>query len=387
MRTHTIDLCYCTNVHPAETWLDTLASLELYTLPVRDQLIQEGVLENGQLFAIGLRLSAIAANTLIHSSELTKFKQWLSEHHCYVYTINGFPYGAFHNERVKEQVYRPDWTSNERLDYTKKLFFLISELCPNDTGGSISTLPGSFKAFEANEERMFSLLYACAEHIDSCVQSSGKDLHLGLEPEPLGHFENTEEAILFLQRFFKWALTKPLKEKTLRRYIGINFDTCHFALEFEDCATALKRFNDEGIRISKIHLSNAIEVTPSDTLALETIKKFNEPTYLHQVMLQHSDGSVDRYEDLDHFFKDLPDFENTALARIHFHIPLYQNPPAPLRSTATHTKAALEYLADNPSTCSHVEMETYTWGVFPSEMQKPLVEQLVEEYLWTLKHV
>jgi len=52
---------------------------------------------------------------------------------------------------VKEQVYRPDWTETERLEYTNQLFDIIAQLCPEDCGGSVSTLPGSFKEFKATE--------------------------------------------------------------------------------------------------------------------------------------------------------------------------------------------------------------------------------------------
>ena len=33
----------------------------------------------------------------------------------YVFTLNGFPYGAFHATRVKEHVYLPDWRDRRRL--------------------------------------------------------------------------------------------------------------------------------------------------------------------------------------------------------------------------------------------------------------------------------
>ena len=46
--------------------------------------------------------------------------RWLDQHNCYVFTINGFPYGKFHGTRVKEKVYLPDWTSAERVDFTNR---------------------------------------------------------------------------------------------------------------------------------------------------------------------------------------------------------------------------------------------------------------------------
>ena len=45
----------------------------------------------------------------------------------------------------------------------------------------------------------------------------------------------------------------------------------------------------------------------------------------------------------------------------------------------------LDLLQIDPSLCSHLEMETYTWEVLPSEMKyRDVVEQLVNEYDWTL---
>ena len=107
-----VELAYCTNVHRGNTWEETFRSLQTDVLSVRKKVCPEN------RYAIGLRLGANAAKTLNDPSELKKFKKWLDQNSCYVFTINGFPYGEFHRTRVKEQVYRPDWTSRERLDYT-----------------------------------------------------------------------------------------------------------------------------------------------------------------------------------------------------------------------------------------------------------------------------
>lgn len=107
---HNHHLSYCTNIHPAETWAETLGALEDHTLKVRDEITREN-----EPYAIGLRLSAVAARELLEGDNLPLFKEWLSEHNCYVFTINGFPYGSFHGTRVKENVYRPDWSSPDRL--------------------------------------------------------------------------------------------------------------------------------------------------------------------------------------------------------------------------------------------------------------------------------
>ncbi|MEN8772567.1 MAG: metabolite traffic protein EboE [Akkermansiaceae bacterium] len=365
-------LAYCTNIHPAESWAETFHVLKTDVLAVRDRVA------SGEKFAIGLRLSALAASELIGTDgqNLRLFKAWLAEENCYVFTINGFPYGSFHGTRVKEKVYQPDWTTEERLTYTNNLFIIISELCPEDSGGSVSTLPGSFKEFQADEKLIFANLYACSRLIETLSLESGKDLHLGLEPEPLGHFENTEETLAFFERFLTWCEARELDSNPVKKHIGINYDTCHFALEFEDCHRSLKALTDAGLRISKIHLSNALSFDPKNPEALEAIRQFDEPTYLHQVIL--NTDPLTR-------FKDLPEFDGSTDAtegRIHFHVPLYSEPLAPLASTLDHAEAAIAYLKEHPETCPHLEIETYTWGVLPDQLQKPLTDQISAEYEW-----
>ena len=115
-------LGYCTNIHPAETWPETLRALETHTLKVRDLLLESDHHPIGKPYPIGLRLSARAAAELLHRENLQKFEDWLDTNNSYVFTINGFPYGSFHGSRVKEQVFLPDWTSPERVSYTQQLF-------------------------------------------------------------------------------------------------------------------------------------------------------------------------------------------------------------------------------------------------------------------------
>lgn len=368
-------LAYCTNIHPAESWSETLLALENHTLQVRDQ-----VQSAGEPYAIGLRLSARAAEELLQKDNLECFKKWLDKEECYVFTINGFPYGSFHGTRVKEKVYQPDWTTRQRLDYTKELFTIISQLVPAGVEGSVSTLPGSFKAFGANEHAIFENLQACAEHIEHLAIKHGCDLHLGMEPEPLGHFENTEETIAFFERLLSYSPTPEL----IKKRIGINYDTCHFALEFDDCEASLDRFRAAGLRISKIHLSSALEFNPASQAAIDAIRVFDEPTYLHQVIVQNHDGNLIRFHDLPAFLETTQEMIEPATARVHFHIPLYTTPRQPLSSTQKHAADAIHYLQSHPGFCTHVEIETYTWGVLPDGLQIPIDEQIAREYDWVL---
>ena len=76
-------------------------------------------------------------------------KRFLAEGNYYVFTINGFPYGAFHGRKVKEDAYRPDWSEPERLAYTDHLAGILAELLPAGQQGSVSTVPCTFKPWAA----------------------------------------------------------------------------------------------------------------------------------------------------------------------------------------------------------------------------------------------
>src|SRR5947209_5322428 len=144
---HGLHLSYCTNVHRGETWAETFEALERYTLAVKQRVCPEGP------YAIGLRLSHQAATELKQPEALLHFEKWLDENDCYVFTINGFPYGKFHGTRVKEQVYLPDWSSAERVSYTRLLFDLLAELLPAGLEGSVSTVPCGFKQPAATSQK------------------------------------------------------------------------------------------------------------------------------------------------------------------------------------------------------------------------------------------
>ena len=92
-------------------------------------------------------MSARAAEELEQPPALAEFRAFMRDGDYYVPTINGFPFGAFHRERVKENVYLPDWRDRRRVDYTNRLANLLAALL-RDRGiaeGSVSTVPGAFK--------------------------------------------------------------------------------------------------------------------------------------------------------------------------------------------------------------------------------------------------
>ncbi len=384
MKFHSSHLSYCTNIHPAETWAETFIMLQMHVLAVRDRLREEELLNHHEPFAIGLRLSAVAASELLGGNRLAQFKSWLAETNTYVFTINGFPYGSFHGTRVKEQVFKPDWTEQARVEYTKNLFRILAVIARPETSASVSTLPGSHKTFHADEAVIRKNLHELASWLENLSLETGHDFHLGLEPEPLGHFENTAETLAFFQRLHAEA---PDSE-TLRRRIGVNYDACHFALEYDAARPSLDALTAAGIRISKIHLSSALALDPRDPAALAAIRSFDEPVYFHQVLLQRADQPLTRFADLPLFFAAVENQEIEPAAfeemRVHFHIPLDAEPAAPLRSTRDQTREVLSWRRDHPAACHHWEIETYTWAVLPENLSRPVEEQIAGEYGWVI---
>ncbi len=379
---HGLHLAYCTNVHRGVTWAETFSALEQHTLVVKEAVCPDAP------YAIGLRLGDVASRELSDPTRLREFQRWLERHDCYVFTINGFPFGRFHGTRVKEQVYAPDWTAPARLAYTNRLFDLLATLVPSGMAGSVSTLPGSFKEFihsPEQERAMRTNLWRCVEHMAKLSAETGKDLHLGLEPEPFGFCENTAETIAF---FAALAADRP-NDPRLLRHLGVNYDACHFAVEFEQPANAIEAFTRQGIRLSKLHLSNALRLAPTAP-ARQRLAQFQDGIYLHQVIGRRADGLLNRHKDID-----------AALAaaagkvafsdeewRVHFHIPLQTEPENEFKNTSEDLKEVLRLLGRNPTLCQHLEIETYTWEVMPAAYRKGRVEdQLIAEYDWTLNQL
>lgn len=377
---HDIHLGYCTNIHRGETWEETWNGLKNYTLRVKDRV------SDGKPYGIGLRLSEQAARELSAPGKIAEFKAWLDANGCYVFTINGFPYGSFHGTRVKEQVFKPDWSTQERLIYTNLLFDILAQLLPPGVSGSVSTLPGSHKTFGVGADELnaiFTNLRLCREHIEKVSSATGHDLHLGLEPEPLGLFETSGETL----KFFGLYLDRNPQDRDFFKFVGLNYDTCHLAIEFEDAKKALDRITGAGIRLSKLHFSSALKLKPTPENVAK-LHAFDEPVYFHQVIASYgADEPLRR-------FKDLPDALQFAQTnpnelgeewRVHFHIPIHAQPGGGFDSTRDHLIGAMDWLAANPTKCQHIEMETYTWEVLPAEMRSgDVVDQLVKEYEWTL---
>jgi len=375
-----IHLTYCLNVHKGETWRENLAAIREYTLAVKDRVA------DGKPFGLGLRLSHTAAQELLAPGKLDEARDFFGANNVYAFTINGFPYGRFHDGPVKENVYRPDWRTTKRRDYTLDLAKILAGLLPEGVDGSISTVPCSFKPWittDTDVEQMVAHLVDCARSLHEIHDSTGKEIHLGLEPEPCCYLETTGDAIRFINDSLFRLGGKKLSEEILRRHIGLCFDTCHVAIQFEELAGSLRRYEGEGIRISKIQVSAALR-GHCTAAPLEELKAFDEPVYLHQVKARTASNEILSWDDLPEALRELPKRADAREMRVHFHVPLFVEKYWALGSTASTLTP--EFFAQvRKGATSHLEIETYTFDVLPEDLQAGgITHSIASEFDWLL---
>ena len=380
---HGLHLACCLGLESVATWPEIFSALDKCVPALREQICPR------QRFGLSLSLHHRAARQLSEPPAVLAFRKWLDQHQCYVFTINGSAYGHHPAGTVKEQVYAHDWTTPERVAYTNLLFDLLARLVPPDVPGSVSTLPASYKGFVRTPEEVKILrnnLWRCVEHIARLGECTERKLHLALEPAPLGLLECSAETLQFFERL----RTDRRNDHRLDAHLGVNYDSCHFAVEYEEPQNALAVLHQHGIQVSKIHVGNALKVRPTPE-ARQALAAFKEDAYLHQVVVRRPDGHRVIYSDLDDALATEPKLNESQSGaeivewRIHSHVPLASPPMPPLANTSDHVLGVFDWLAAHPGLCSHMEMQTYTWDTQPAELRNlSLVERLGAEYEWTV---
>ncbi|HVL67368.1 MAG TPA: metabolite traffic protein EboE [Vicinamibacterales bacterium] len=383
-------LTYCSNIHPGESWPEVRAALGATLPAVRARLQVEGPL------GIGLRLSAAAAEELERAESLEEFRDFLRRGNYYVFTINGFPYGAFHGTRVKERVYLPDWRDPARIHYSDRLARILAALMDGgpDVTGTISTVPGAFRPTARRRRDADQIARGILRHaatLHAIRQQTGRTIALALEPEPACFLETIDDAVEFFRsRLFDEVFVAEaagdmrldLDVGLVRRHVGLCLDTCHMAVEFEDAADAFARLAGDGIMVAKVQVSSAIRIPSpaANPAALATLARFADDVYLHQVVARGA-AEFTRHTDLP----DALVTRATAAAgewRVHFHVPLFMDALPPLETTQGYVRQVLALLRRNDA-CRYLEVETYTWDVLPPEYRTTDVgEAIARELAW-----
>ena len=365
---HLGHLSYCTNIHAGETWPDVISSLQTHLPSIKAKFCP------GKPFGVGLRLGASAAQALVRPEALAELKRFLEDGDYYVFTINGFPYGPFHGQPVKENVYAPDWSTPERLAYSNSLADILEQILPEGIEGSISTVPGTFKPWaDGRRETIAAMLLDHVAHLVKLKERSGVSIALALEPEPYCMLETIDETVNFFNEYLftgdavarlsrATGLNAVNAEDALRRHLGVCYDVCHAAVEYEDPVGSIRSLKAAGIAIPKLQLSSALRIAKLAPETAGLLRPFDEPVYLHQVIAQNGEG-IRRYHDLP---EALADGQQTAEEewRIHFHVPVFLDELKDFGTTQFFLREILaQHLVD--PIAPHLEVETYTWDVLP----------------------
>jgi hypothetical protein len=384
-------LTYCTNIHKGISWPEVRAYLERDVPAVKAQVSPE------RPFGLGFRLAAQAAHDLQAPDTTAELRELLARHGLYVFTLNGFPYGPFHGVRVKEEVYQPDWSFPERLAYTNLLADLLHELLPDDptVEGSVSTVPGTFRPLAADPGRLERIVDHLLRHVAHLVRvhrASGRTIALAIEPEPMCMLETIGETAAFVEeRLLARAaldrlaalvgLDRSAAELALRRHLGICYDVCHAAVEFEDAVASLARLRAAGIAVPKLQLSAALRVSRMSPEHAAWLQRFDDGVYLHQVVAREADR-LERYLDLPPALAEYARNGGAAEWRVHCHVPVFM-PEAGLAATTQPFLSEILGLHRKQAISAHLEVETYTWDVLPASLREvDLPVAIARELAW-----
>lgn len=364
---------YCSNVHPGETSELVEDNIKRFTGPIR-QCRKLSSMQHG------LWLSERACDEyLLDQSRFDALKQRINEHQLSVVTLNAFPVGNFHAERVKQAVYLPHWGKQQRLDYTLKTAQLLAKLLPSDEPfGTLSSLPLGYAQQWTDKNHAYALNYLCETVIalSRLEDSSGKHIQLCLEMEPGCVIQETSQLItLFKQQLPPVAKRYGLPPSQISRYLGICFDVCHQAVMYENVYQSLQKIVDAGISIGKIQISSALRVSQPGSPAVKNwLSAFAESRYLHQTTGLTASGDRVFSDDLELALSN-QQFQTFEEWRIHFHVPVHQATLGNqwMATTASEINTVFLFLSEHPQCKPHLELETYSWGVLP-EQHRPVTD-------------
>ena len=382
-------LTYSTLVHPGDTWSEMWDSLNRYVPQVKARVSPH------QSFGVSLRLSASSAQTLTGDrGERERLKEFLHSHDMYLYTVNAFPYGPFKNRVVKKDVYEPDWSTDARSTYTMQVADILADVAAPHVNPSIQSPPLGFKPNVTGPEYVNSFMrhvIGVVAHMVQLEKRTGRTVTLALEPEPACFLETTEEAVAYFKDHLYAAdsvrslmtqtgLSKPQAETALRNHLGMVYDICHQAVEYEDIGKSLQALADAGIPVFKLQEAAALRVPVVTQEIVEAMRPFAETVYLTQTV-EMRNGKMMRYLNLEDAFAAWARDPGPREWRTHVHVPVF------LESIGEHFKTtrfaiedALKFHKKNKLS-PQLEIETYTWDVLPESMKTGSIVDYVQREL------
>jgi len=383
-------LTYSTLVHPADDWEQLWHSLNTYLPKVKARIA------GNKSFGVCIRLAAKTAETLAHSpAERAKLKKFLADNDMYIYTANAFVYGHFKGAAVKEEVYEPDWRTEERTQYTINVADILADVCPAGTAPSIQTSPLGFKGRVTGPDVVASYtnnVLRVVAHLVALGAKTGRTVRLALEPEPFCFLETTDETIAYFRdHLYAGAAVEKLAKlahipiaeanEALRRHLGIVYDICHQAVEYENISESLQKLVDAGVPIFKLQEAAALYVPEVTKDAVDTLKRYAKTIYLTQT-LEKRNGKLTRYLNVDDAIAAFEKDPGPREWRTHIHVPVFLDDLGQFRTTRFAIEDALKFHKKKPLS-RHLEVETYTWDMLPDSLKTgDIVDYVCRELDW-----
>jgi len=383
-------LTYSTLVHAGDTWEEMWESLTTYVPKVKARVAPN------DRFGVSLRLSAKSAERLVGDrKEREKLKAFLARNDMYLYTANAFPYGPFKNQVIKEQVYEPDWRSDERVQYSMNVADILADVAPEDISPSIQSPPLGFKPRVTGPEVVDAYtrqVLRLVAHLVELEARTGRTVTLALEPEPYCFLETTDEAIdYFAHHLYSGRSAETLARAAglatsealaaLRKHLGLVFDICHQAVEYENIYESLEKLVNAGIPVFKLQEAAALRVPEVTHESVEALSAYADTVYLTQTV-EKRDGGLTRYLNLEDAFAAWNKDPGPREWRTHFHVPVFLDDLGPFKTTRFAIEDALRFHKARPIS-RQLEIETYTWDVLPDSLKTgDIVDYVVRELEW-----
>jgi sugar phosphate isomerase/epimerase len=370
-------LTYCANVHAAPSLSAQLQTLREHVAPIAAAAVAAG-----RGFGLGGWWPMDLALQLAGDGRAREqLAAAMAGAGAPLWTLNAFPFGDFHQEVVKTDVYRPDWSEEERLLYTRRCAEVGAALMQPGDVLPVSTLPLGYRAAgaEGAELRVMARNLARAASAFAAIEAdTGVRCVLALEPEPDCLLETVAQTAGFLEQWlFEEGAWTTVPAATLRRHLGVCVDLCHLAVLDEDPVAALEDLRRRGVEVPKIQVSSCLEVRSPE--GLEQLLAFEEPRYLHQTVAVGGPRALD----LDGVRARRDEFARAGVVRTHYHVPLDWDQAGPFGSTQRQVARTLRALAEDPAPAPLLEVETYTWSVLGDTFgAAPLHERIQRELDW-----
>lgn len=376
------EITYCSNIFKESDWERLFLKLDDYSIFFKKKK---------------MKLSLCLSNELISNllKDKNYFKSWLEKRKIFIYSFNGFVYAKFHKAYIKDDIYYPDWTSEKRLTFTKKLIEALAFFLPNNRTGSISTMPLSYKPWIKRKyiDYIFYKSTKClikSISVLESLKSEKKIIHLDIEPEPTCLIDSIDNFIKYYKNwlipvsilFFKekYSYKTSFTKSILRRYIRLCYDISHSSVNFDNHLENIKNLKKNKIKIGKVQISSAAEFIAKNNFEreflIESIKQMLNSSFLHQIV-EKFNNKKKVYNDVFFFLRDFinrKSYEDVNVVRIHFHMPIFEN----VNTTQSDTKKALRFLF-NEKYIKHFEIETYTPKLKSKHKQ---FDFMFEEYNW-----